>query len=86
MKKKRRRYISVYFENGLVEQRKKRDVTIAFSDNDDLYEKCRRLGSSEIKRITGFESYKELVKKAREEGRSISNYVKYRLRVTLENE
>lgn len=86
MKKRIRHYISVYFEDGLVDQRKKRDVTVSFSENDDLYELCKNLGASEIKRIIGFDSYSELVKRAKEEDRSIGNYIKHKLRVILKDE
>jgi len=86
MKNRKRNFISLYFEDGLVHDRKKRDVNLAFTENDTLYQKCKHLGSSEIKRIIGVSSYSELVKKAKQEDRSLSNYIKYRLRIGLVNE
>lgn len=86
MKNKARYYISVYFQDGLVNERKRRDVTVAFSESDDLYELCKDMGSSEIRRILGVDLYSELVRKAKEEDRSIGNYVKHRLRVVLKDE
>jgi hypothetical protein len=77
---KKRRYISVYFEDSLVRERKKRDVTLAFAENDELYLRCKDLGSSEIKRIVGTASYSELVERAQDEHRSLSNYIKHKLR------
>ena len=78
-----RKYISIYFQDGLYKNRKKRDVTISFSSEDLLYEKCKDLGSSIIKEIIGIHSYKELLQKAGKESRTINNYNKYRLRKKL---
>jgi len=79
----KRKYISIYFKDGLSKKRKKRDITISFSKQDLLYEKCKELGSSRIKEIIGIHSYEELSKKAKEESRPISNYIKYRLKKKL---
>jgi predicted HicB family RNase H-like nuclease len=76
-------YISVYFKNGDAEQRKKRDVTVAFSSDDILYERCKNLSSSEIKKIVGIRTYKELKNKASRQDRSINNYIKSKLRTKL---
>lgn len=79
--KEKRRYISVYFCDGLKNQRKKRDVTLAFDENDELYSLCKALGSSGIKRIIGIGSYSELIQRAAEEDRPLNNYVKHKLRI-----
>jgi hypothetical protein len=86
MKQKKRLYISVYFDDALLHNRKRRDVTLAFAEDDDLFRRCKHLGSSEIKKIIGLSSYSELANKAREEDRSLSNYIKYQLRIHFKNE
>lgn len=78
-----RRFISIYFQNGQTDKRKKRDVTLAFSPDDCLYEKCKALGSSKIRRLIGINSYRDLVKKAQKNDRRLSNYIKYKLRKKL---
>lgn len=78
-----RAYISVYFKNGDTEERKKRDVTVAFNSDDSLYEKCKNLSSAEIKKIIGIRTYKELKNKAVREDRSINNYIKCKLKARL---
>ncbi len=83
MAKETRRFVSIYFEDGLKPFRNKRDVTLAFKNNDALYERCKQLGSSKIKRLIGIESYQELTNKAKEDGRSVSNYVKHYLRKSI---
>jgi hypothetical protein len=75
-----RKYFSIYFKNGDTQGRKKRDVTISFEMKDVLYEKCRKLGSSDVKKIIGINSYKDLVDIAKQEGRPIGNLIKYRLK------
>lgn len=86
MVNKKRRFISIYFNDGLVNQRIKRDVNISFRDDDDLYQKCRTLGSTNIKNLIGIESYTALVNEAKIEERSLSNYIKSKLRILLNNE
>lgn len=78
-----RTYISLYFKNGDLHHRKKRDVTIGFRKDDPLYEKCKGLSSSEIKELIDIDSYRELIKKARKEDRTINNLIKSRLRIKL---
>jgi hypothetical protein len=75
----KRKFISIYFQNGNFGGRKKRDITLAFNDDDPLYEKFKGLGSSKIKEIIGIHSYQELIKKAEKEGRSLGNYIKFNL-------
>lgn len=85
-KDKKRAYISIYFVNGRM-GRKKGDLTISFDYNSALYKKCKKLGSTEVKKIINIDSYKELVKRARENGRSLGNYVKFKLeKILIENE
>ena len=86
MKQKKRLYISVYFDDALVHNRKRRDVTLSFHENDSLYKLCKDLGSSKIKSLCGLESYSELVKRAQEEDRSLSNFIKHQLRIYFKNE
>jgi hypothetical protein len=83
MKQKKRKYISVYFDDTPLDERKKRDVTLAFSPSDFLYEKCKDFGSSEVKKAIAIYSYKDLVEKARAEDRTINNYIKYKLKEKL---
>ena len=86
MTKKPRAYISVYFEDAKSHGKKKGDVTLAFSPDDELYRKIRALGSAEIKRIIGINSYQELREAAKKEYRSSGNYIKHKLSVNLEHE
>ena len=83
MKQKKRKYISVYFDDTPLEDRKKRDITLAFSPSDVLYEKCKDFGSSEVKETIAVYSYKELVEKSKAEDRTINNYIKYKLKEKL---
>jgi hypothetical protein len=83
MKQKKRKYISVYFDDTPLDERKKRDVTLAFSPSDVLYKKCKNFGSSEVKETIAIYSYKDLVKKAKSEDRTINNYIKYKLKEKL---
>lgn len=80
---KKRAYISIYFEDGLIGNRKKRDLTISFSADDPLYKKCKDMSSTELKEAVGFSSYNELMKLAKKEDRALGNYVKHRLRQKL---
>jgi hypothetical protein len=84
MRSQKRKYISIYFHNGKIGNRKKRDVTISFENGDPLYEKCRRLGSSKIKEIIDTGSYKDLVTKANKDERPLGNYIKYILKKRIE--
>jgi len=79
-------YISIYFEDAKLHGKKKGDVTIAFGPDDELYKKVKALGSAEIKRITGINTYKGLLEAAKRDDRSSSNYIKHKLRVYFENE
>ncbi len=83
---KQRAYISVYFEDAKSHGKKKGDVTLAFAPNDELYYSVKNLGSSEIKRIIGINSYEELLEAAKKEHRSLGNFIKHKLRIYLENE
>lgn len=81
-----RKFISIYFSEG-IPNRKKNDLTIAFNENDRLYYKCKDIGSTKIKEILHINTYNELKLKAENENRSISNYIKSRLtRKLLKNE
>jgi len=83
---KSRAYISVYFEDAKYHGKKKGDVTLAFSPDDELYKRIKTLGSAEIRRIIGIKSYQELQEAARKEYRSAGNYIKHKLSVYLEHE
>jgi len=85
MNPKKRRFYNIYFPNGNIEKRKKRDITISFRSEDPLYEKCKELGSSKIKEIIEIRSLKELKIKAKEEDRSVGNLIKARLRKYFEH-
>jgi len=84
--KSKRSFISIYFDDGLINNRKKRDITIGFDSNDPLYIKCKELGSSGIKKVIGVDSYSELLKEASKEDRSLNNFIKHRLKEKLCNE
>jgi len=79
-KKAQRTFISIYFQDGLMNDRKKRDLTIAFDKNSLLYKKCKGLNSDEIKKLLGTNSYIELVDHAKAEDRSLGNYIKKKLK------
>ncbi len=83
MRQKKRKYISVYFDDTPLDNRKKRDVTIALSPSDKLYKMCKDYGSSKVKETIEIYSYKDLVYKARAEDRTISNFIKYKLKEKL---
>jgi len=76
----KRKFISIYFQNGRTKSRKKRDVTVAFNKDDPLYEKSKKLRSSGIKKLIGVNSYQDLVALAKKEERTVSNFIKYRLK------
>jgi hypothetical protein len=80
MGKKKRVYISIYFEDGSVNGRKKRDLTIAFDSGSLLYLKCKQLGSEKIKEIVEIYSYKELTERAKKADRTLSNLIKHILK------
>ena len=81
--KKSRLFVSIYFENGFLEERKRRDLTISFNYKDPLYEKCKGLGSTKIKEIIGIHSYKALIEEAKKEDRNLSNFIKHILKKKL---
>ena len=83
MKIKKREFISVYFEDGSADGRRKRDLTIAFDNGSLLYKKCKNLGAAGIREIIGIYSYKELTEKARKADRPLSNFIKHILRKKL---
>jgi hypothetical protein len=80
MSTQKRKFISVYFPNGNIEKRKKKDMTISFKYEDPLYEKCKDLGSSKIKEIINVKTLKELKLIAKKEDRPLGNFIKARLR------
>jgi len=84
MIKKKRYFVSVYFHDGKTGNRKKRDVTLSFPSPDEFYLKCKYLGSTGIKKAIGLTSYVELAREAAEEERTISNFIKYRLKIEPE--
>ena len=83
MENNNRVFISIYFEDGLTDGRKKRDLTIAFDSKSLLYRKCKDLGSAGIKELIEINSYKELSENAKMADRSLSNYVKHILKKKL---
>ena len=78
-----RKFISIYFEDGHESGRKKRDITISFSEDSSLYKQCQKLGSKQIRELLGVVSLADLKQKSRKDGRSISNYVKHELKNKL---
>ena len=83
---KTRVYKSIYFEDARSHGKKKGDVTLAFSPEDELYKRIKPLGSSDIKKIIGVNSYEELLEAAKKEYRSSGNFIKHKLRVYFEHE
>ena len=83
MQKKKRGFISIYFEDGFLKERKRRDLTVAFNDEGPLFKKCKGLGSTKIKEILGIHSYKELTEKAKKNDRTVSNFIKHILKKKL---
>uniref|UniRef100_UPI00402859B5 hypothetical protein n=1 Tax=Candidatus Tripitaka californicus TaxID=3367616 RepID=UPI00402859B5 len=76
---KKRAYISFFFRDSISNNRKRGYLTVAFNSDDAIYAKCKKLGTSKIKKIIGIDSYKDLVEKAKKENRTLGNYIKYRL-------
>lgn len=83
---KSRAYKSIYFEDARSKGKKKGDVTLAFSPDDELYLKIKDLGSSEIKKMIGVNTYQELLEAAKKDYRSSGNFIKHKLRIILEHE
>lgn len=79
MKTNKRKFISIYFSDNPLVAKKKRDLTLAFEEKSALYKKCKNMGSSEVKNLIGISSYKQLFRNANKDGRSLGNYIKYRL-------
>lgn len=69
-------YKSIYFKDGLSGNRKRRDVTVAFSREGELFEKCKDLKSADVKQIIGIESYEVLCSCARAGSMKLSSYIK----------
>jgi len=84
--KRRRTYISLYFEDAMSHGKKKGDITLAFDTDNLLYERTKGLGSSGIKSIIGIHSYHALLEAGKKEDRSLGNLIKHKLRVHFENE
>lgn len=84
MIKRTRYFVSVYFQDGKTGNRRKRDVTLSFPSPDDFYLKCKHLGSTGIKKAIGLSSYIELAGEAAKEERTISNFIKHRLKMESE--
>ena len=84
--KRPRVYKSIYFEDARLHGKKKGDVTLAFSPDDELYPKIKDLGSSQIKEIIGIKTYQELLKAADKEYRPSGNFIKHKLSTVLEHE
>lgn len=82
----RRVYRSIYFEDARSYGKKKNDVTLSFTSDEELYKKIKSLSSSEIKRIIGVHSYGELVESAKKEYRSSGNLIKHKLTLHFEHE
>ena len=83
---KSRAYKSLYFKDARSHGKRKSDVTLSFSSDDELYKRIKPLSSSEIKRIIGVNSYQGLLEAARKEYRSSGNFIKHKLRVYFDNE
>lgn len=59
---------------------------MAFNPEDNIYQKCKGMGSLKIRGIIGTNSYIELTDRAKREDRSVSNYMKHVLREYFKNE
>lgn len=81
-----RAFISIYFSDGITDERKRRDFTLSFDPSNELYRICKNIGSTKIKELIHIHSYKDLVEKAKAEQRSLSNYIKHELKTAIDNE
>jgi len=79
VKHKKRVYLSFFFKDSISDGKKRGYLTVAFDSYSPIYLKCKKLGTSKIKKIIGIISYGDLVEKAKKENRSLGNYIKYRL-------
>ena len=79
----KRGFISIYFKDAVKQNRKRRDVTIAFDEDDPLYKICKKMGSTGIKEVIGIFSYVELLNEAANDNRTVGNYIKHKLRLNL---
>ena len=82
----RRIYKSIYFSDAASYGKKKNDVTLSFSRDEDLYTRISGLSSSEIRTIIGVTTYGELIDLARREHRTTGNLIKHRLTLHFEHE
>ncbi len=78
-KHKKRAYLSFFFKDSISDGRKRGYLTVAFDSYCPIYLKCKRLGTSKIKKIIGINSYNDLLEKAKKENRTLGNYIKYKL-------
>lgn len=75
---------SVYFSDYRGIDSKAKGVVLAFGErNIDLYKKIANLGSSELRRLFGTNSYLELEQQAQHEGLSVNTYCLWYLRKKL---
>jgi hypothetical protein len=79
----KRTYVSIYFADARQHGRRRSDVTVAFAQGDELGKVCVKLGASRIRHLIGIDSYGELKRAAENEGRSLGNYIRHRLRERL---
>lgn len=61
----------------------KRETSVAINAKDPLYPKVKCLTSSEVRKILSVENYPQLKKLASKDDRSVSGYVKHKLRKVL---
>ena len=72
----KRLYISLYFKDIRNFGKVKPYLTVAFDSKSELYEVCKKLGSSGMKKLIQCDTYKCLKDKASKDNRSISNFIK----------
>lgn len=70
----------------MTEKRRRRDVTLSFDRNDEVYWICKELGPTGIKELINVHYYQDLVEKAKAEQRSLSNFIKHKLKSAIDND
>ena len=80
---KKRAFISIFFKDSISKSRMRGYLTVSFDQDSLLYQKCKKLGAPGIRKLIGIESYRELVDKSKKEGRSLGNYIKFKLQARL---
>lgn len=72
---------SIYFKDYLANEKESSSLTLSFSETDkEIYDRISCLPSSKIRELLSTNSYKELVRLAKDEGLTVSRYCVWRLK------